>query len=370
MREASTELLVELDPGKQRDGPVAGAARPGPRPRAVLPQGPQRLDRCSGPAVPGPGQGPGQGTDRRRPGPRRHGRRHVRHPLRMDSGGLRHLVRRRRHGPHLRNVLRQPGRVDPARLRRPAHLRRGPGEGRTGPGRPGRLRPAGDRDCSASSGWTTTATPRTSPASPPPASASATPSWNATAPRRASPTSPRWSTPPAPPASPRAAKSRTATSPWWRRTSSCSCRKSCMQPSTRTLMFLPLAHVLARAVQVVCLTCRHHPGPHLQRQGPAGGPRHVQARRFLLVVPRIFEKVYAGAAHKAALAGKDRLFGSAAAAAVEYSKALDAAARGAGHRPRLASCGPGTASSTSCSTRSSGRPSADSWATPSPAPAR
>ena len=53
------------------------------------------------------------------------------------------------------------------------------------------------------------------------------------------------------------------------------------------------------------------------------------------MVPRIFEKVYAGAAQKAAAAGKERIFTAAAAAAIDYSKALDAASRGNGTGPGL-----------------------------------
>ncbi len=105
-----------------------------------------------------------------------------------------------------------------------------------------------------------------------------------------------------------------------------------LQPRSRTLMFLPLAHVLARAVQVICLTA----GTTL---GHTPNARELLADlgsfqpTFLLVVPRIFEKIYAGAAHKAALAGKIRLFNAAADTAIQYSKALDDAARGRGPGP-------------------------------------
>lgn len=107
-----------------------------------------------------------------------------------------------------------------------------------------------------------------------------------------------------------------------------------LQPRTRTLMFLPLAHVLARAVQVICLSA----GTTLGHTATAKELLEDLASfkpTFLLVVPRIFEKVYAGAAHKAALAGKERLFESAAAVAIDYSKALDAAERGDGAGPGL-----------------------------------
>ena len=107
-----------------------------------------------------------------------------------------------------------------------------------------------------------------------------------------------------------------------------------LQPRTRTLMFLPLAHVLARAVQVICLSAGTTVG-HTASAKELLEDLASFKPTFLLVVPRIFEKVYAGAAHKAALAGKERLFESAAAAAIDYSKALDAAARGDGPGPGL-----------------------------------
>jgi long-chain acyl-CoA synthetase len=107
-----------------------------------------------------------------------------------------------------------------------------------------------------------------------------------------------------------------------------------MQPRSRTLMFLPLAHVLARAVQVVCLSSGSTLG-HTASAKELLDDLASFKPSFLLVVPRIFEKVYAGASQKAAAAGKDRIFTAAAAAAIDYSKALDAASRGNGSGPGL-----------------------------------
>lgn len=105
-----------------------------------------------------------------------------------------------------------------------------------------------------------------------------------------------------------------------------------MQQGARTLMFLPLAHVLARAVQVVCLTAGITLG---HSAGAAGLMADLGSFKptFLLAVPRIFEKVYAGAGHKAAMSGKSALFSAASATAVEYSTAVDLAARGEGPGP-------------------------------------
>ncbi|MGA8788231.1 MAG: AMP-dependent synthetase/ligase [Paenarthrobacter sp.] len=105
-----------------------------------------------------------------------------------------------------------------------------------------------------------------------------------------------------------------------------------MQQGARTLMFLPLAHVLARAVQVVCLTAGITLG---HSSGASGLMADLSTFKptFLLAVPRIFEKVYAGAGHKAAMSGKSALFSAASATAVEYSTAVDLAARGQGPGP-------------------------------------
>lgn len=105
-----------------------------------------------------------------------------------------------------------------------------------------------------------------------------------------------------------------------------------VQENARTLMFLPLAHVLARAVQVVCLSA----GATLGHTGTAAQLLEDLATfrpTFLLVVPRIFEKVRAGAAQKAALAGKSGIFSTASAAAIRFSKEQDEAARGEGSGP-------------------------------------
>ena len=103
-------------------------------------------------------------------------------------------------------------------------------------------------------------------------------------------------------------------------------------PSTSNLMFLPLAHVLARAVQHACLhagtTVSHTPGSATLLEDLAT----VQPT-FLLAVPRIFEKLRAGALAKAEAAGKGKLFAQAEAVAIAVSKDRDARARGQRVRP-------------------------------------
>ncbi|MER2135098.1 MAG: AMP-dependent synthetase/ligase [Arthrobacter sp.] len=106
------------------------------------------------------------------------------------------------------------------------------------------------------------------------------------------------------------------------------------RPGARTLMFLPLAHVLARAVQVGCLAAGVTVG-HSSSAAALVDDMRTFRPTFLLAVPRVFEKIYAGAEEKAAAAGKAKLFETAAATAVAYSEALDSAARG-GAGPSLA----------------------------------
>ena len=99
------------------------------------------------------------------------------------------------------------------------------------------------------------------------------------------------------------------------------------QEDARTLMFLPLAHVLARAVQVVCFTG----GIKLAHSGSAAQLLEDLTTfrpTFLLAVPRIFEKIHATAGRRAAEAGKGRLFAAAERTAVAYSQAVDARGRG------------------------------------------
>ncbi|MBG6224149.1 long-chain acyl-CoA synthetase [Arthrobacter sp. CAN_A2] len=99
------------------------------------------------------------------------------------------------------------------------------------------------------------------------------------------------------------------------------------QENARTLMFLPLAHVLARAVQVVCFTG----GITLAHSGSAAQLLEDLTTfkpTFLLAVPRIFEKIHATAGRRAAESGTGRLFAAAERTAVAYSRAVDARGRG------------------------------------------
>ncbi|MFG6193702.1 AMP-dependent synthetase/ligase [Nonomuraea sp. JJY05] len=91
------------------------------------------------------------------------------------------------------------------------------------------------------------------------------------------------------------------------------------------LLFLPLAHILARIIQVVLIEAgaviAHTPNmknvaPDLQDFKPT----------FLLGVPRVFEKVYNGAEQKAISGGKGKIFARAVDVAMASSRASAAGA--------------------------------------------
>ncbi len=89
-----------------------------------------------------------------------------------------------------------------------------------------------------------------------------------------------------------------------------------------TLLFLPLAHVFARFIEVLCV----HGGVTVGHQPDARniGPAMMSFKpTFLLAVPRVFEKVYNSAEQKAEASGKGDIFRKAAATAIAYSKAMD-----------------------------------------------
>ena len=105
---------------------------------------------------------------------------------------------------------------------------------------------------------------------------------------------------------------------------------------TSTLLFLPLAHVFGRAIQVLMvesgLKLAHAP----DATALVADLSHFRPN-FLLAVPRVFEKIYNGAQQKAAAAGKGKIFDTAAATCIAYSRALDTAAGpGLGLRLRYA----------------------------------
>jgi long-chain acyl-CoA synthetase len=102
-----------------------------------------------------------------------------------------------------------------------------------------------------------------------------------------------------------------------------------------TLLFLPLAHVFARIIQVGAIRSGAKLGhtadvkdlvTHLGSYQPT----------FVLAVPRVFEKVFNTASSKAYADGKGKIFDRAAQTAIAYSKALDNGKAGLALRARHA----------------------------------
>ena len=95
-----------------------------------------------------------------------------------------------------------------------------------------------------------------------------------------------------------------------------------LKPGGSTLLFLPVAHVFGRMVQIGSITA----GLHLAHCSDLTKlPADLASFKptFVLAVPRIFEKIYNGAEAKADAAGKGKIFHKAAEVAIAYSKALD-----------------------------------------------
>jgi len=87
-----------------------------------------------------------------------------------------------------------------------------------------------------------------------------------------------------------------------------------------TLLFLPLAHVFARLIEVGCVEAGVIMG-HTPDLTDLVGDLESFRPTFLLAVPRVFEKVYNGAEQKAAADGKGKIFRIAADTAIAYSRA-------------------------------------------------
>ncbi|AXK31420.1 long-chain fatty acid--CoA ligase [Streptomyces armeniacus] len=101
-----------------------------------------------------------------------------------------------------------------------------------------------------------------------------------------------------------------------------------------TLLFLPLAHVFGRMVEVAAVRGRVKLGHQPQLSAAALLPDLVAFRpSFILAVPYIFEKVFAAARRKAELEGKLGPFDKAVEAAVRYAEATEHKAFGTGPGP-------------------------------------
>ncbi|WP_226283106.1 AMP-dependent synthetase/ligase [Janibacter indicus] len=89
-----------------------------------------------------------------------------------------------------------------------------------------------------------------------------------------------------------------------------------------TLLFLPLAHVFARFIEVLAVTAGRRMG---HSADIANILDDLQAFRptFILAVPRVFEKIYNKANETAVAGGKGKIFARASDVAIAWSEAQD-----------------------------------------------
>lgn len=103
---------------------------------------------------------------------------------------------------------------------------------------------------------------------------------------------------------------------------------------TSTLLFLPLAHVFGRMVQVAAVRGKVRFGHQPQLNAAALLPDLASFRpTFFLAVPYIFEKVFNAARRKAEKEGRSGPFEKAVEVAVKYADAVEAKAWGTGPGP-------------------------------------
>lgn len=101
-----------------------------------------------------------------------------------------------------------------------------------------------------------------------------------------------------------------------------------------TLLFLPLAHIFGRMVEVTAIRGRVKLGHQPELSAKALMPDLVTFRpTFILAVPYIFEKVFNGARRKAETEGRLSPFDKAVDIAVKYAEAMEARAFGTGPGP-------------------------------------
>ena len=95
-----------------------------------------------------------------------------------------------------------------------------------------------------------------------------------------------------------------------------------LKPGGSTLLFLPVAHVFGRMVQIGAITAGLHLA-HCSDITKLPADLGTFKPTFVLAVPRIFEKIFNGAEAKAEAAGKGKIFHKAVEIAVAYSVAMD-----------------------------------------------
>lgn len=89
-----------------------------------------------------------------------------------------------------------------------------------------------------------------------------------------------------------------------------------------TLLFLPLAHVFARIIQVGCVSSRTRMAHSADITSLVADLQDFRPS-FVLGVPRVFEKVFNTASQRATADGRGKVFDRAAEVAIAYSRGLD-----------------------------------------------
>ena len=105
------------------------------------------------------------------------------------------------------------------------------------------------------------------------------------------------------------------------------CFPTLLAKGERMLVFLPLAHVLARAITLACFANKVTLGftSDIKNLVPTFG---VFKPTLVVSVPRVFEKVYNTAEQNARNDGKGWIFEPAVNTAIEYSRAQDSGGAG------------------------------------------
>lgn len=89
-----------------------------------------------------------------------------------------------------------------------------------------------------------------------------------------------------------------------------------------TLLFLPLAHVFARIIQIGCVMSRTRMAHSADIASLVADLQDFRPS-FVLGVPRVFEKVFNTASQRATADGRGKVFDRAAEVAIAYSRGLD-----------------------------------------------
>ena len=93
-------------------------------------------------------------------------------------------------------------------------------------------------------------------------------------------------------------------------------------PPPSTLLFLPLAHVFARIIQIGCVKARVRMGHSADIKNLLDDFAEFRPT-FILAVPRVFEKVFNTASQRAVADGKGKIFSRAADVAIAWSRGIE-----------------------------------------------